>query len=249
MRTCDPVTGACGIGETASGLKQYEYVQKGSVNDVVIRYVGDPMCSWCWGISPTVKNIEQYCAKENLNFLLTVGGLRAGGGDEWNSDFRSFLKNEWQHVASVTGQPFGFKILEKPYFNYDTEFSCRAVVAVKSILNGQVGSTQRALDFYARIQEKFYVEGDDPKEPSFYSSICEGLGIDYKVFANKFKSDEIRISTEEDFARARSLGVRSFPTLLIELQGGVYALGSGFVTTDVILEKIEYFMSTKALNA
>ena len=78
MTKCDPVTGVCLLPE-----------QDGPVDCAVptvrhgwaVHYVGDPMCSWCWGISPTVSAVEAFCAAQGIDFSITMGGLRAGGGD------------------------------------------------------------------------------------------------------------------------------------------------------------------------
>ena len=128
MTKCDPVTGVCLLPE-----------QDGPVDCAVptvrhgwaVHYVGDPMCSWCWGISPTVSAVEAFCAAQGIDFSITMGGLRAGGGDPWNETFKSFLRNEWRHIGQTTGQPFSFTLLESEYFNYDTEPACRAVATVK----------------------------------------------------------------------------------------------------------------------
>jgi len=40
-------------------------------------YVVDPMCSWCWGFSPVLKELmRQY--QGQISFQLMVGGLRPG---------------------------------------------------------------------------------------------------------------------------------------------------------------------------
>lgn len=88
MMQCDPTTGSCLLPDEPSDAQR----QPTTPSDVVIRYVGDPMCSWCWGISPVVKKLAEYCEQHGLSFVMTMGGLRAGGGDAWNSAFKDFLR-------------------------------------------------------------------------------------------------------------------------------------------------------------
>ncbi len=88
-----------------------------------------------------------------------VGGLRPGGGDEWNSSFKAFLRHEWENIHRVTGQPFGFTILDDAEFNYDTEPACRAVVAMSQLQE----SNQVLLAFFSGIQRRLYVQGADPE--------------------------------------------------------------------------------------
>ncbi|WP_240314694.1 hypothetical protein [Pseudomonas aeruginosa] len=125
MMTCDPVTGACLLPEPAASASGAQPVAQAKP---CVHYIGDPMCSWCWGIQPVVSEMAAFCAAEGIDFALTVGGLRAGGGDLWNADFTDFLRAEWRHIGEVTGQPFGSALLDAPHFDYDTEPACRAVV-------------------------------------------------------------------------------------------------------------------------
>lgn len=86
-----------------------------------------------------------------------MGGLRAGGVDEWNTDFKNFLKHHWEEVAQRSGQPFGYTLFEKDSFNYDTEPACKAIVTVRAI------DSSKALPFYELVQHSFYVKNKDPK--------------------------------------------------------------------------------------
>lgn len=235
MMKCDPVTGACLLPDQD---KPVDAAAPAARTGWAVRYIGDPMCSWCWGISPTVGAIEAFCKAEGIEFSITMGGLRAGGGDPWNAAFKDFLRNEWHHIAQVTGQPFGFTLLETPHFDYDTEPGCRAVATVKLLQarNKLPGTT--ALKFFSAVQRKFYVEGQDPKVADFYASICTSLALDFDEFRALFESPEARQEVQQEFARCRRWGVRSFPTLLLERNGKIEALAQGFVTAEQVLTRL-----------
>lgn len=47
-------------------------------------YVGDPMCSWCYGIANELSQTIDYF-NDDFDLELIMGGLRAGGGEEWNA--------------------------------------------------------------------------------------------------------------------------------------------------------------------
>ena len=53
-------------------------------------YIGDPMCSWCFGMSNILKEVEDYCSKNNIRFEIILAGLRAGGGDYWIKSSKLF---------------------------------------------------------------------------------------------------------------------------------------------------------------
>jgi len=194
-------------------------------------YVGDPMCSWCYGIAEELSQAQVELAYE-VNWQLMVGGLRPGGGDQWTADFTSFLRHHWQEVSAASGQPFSYELLEREHFDYDTEPACRAVVVAQSMDKSQ------QFDFFKAVQKKFYVENADPKQVEFYQSICGQLGLDYKSFAKNLGSDAYKLGTEQQFSEARSLGVNSFPTILVSYKGKQTVVGRGYTKSAVLAERI-----------
>ncbi|MCI4030086.1 hypothetical protein [Dickeya dianthicola] len=167
IMNCDPATGSCQIPNSRPSNPQ---TAKHLHGEVTVRYIGDPMCSWCWGISPVLEELTQYCDQKKIGFTLTMGGLRAGGGDAWVPAFQEFLRREWTHIAKVTGQPFGFSLLTAKHFDYDTEPACRAVVIAEQMFAQQGPVASASFAFFSAVQRKFYVEGADPKDVNFYRS-------------------------------------------------------------------------------
>lgn len=240
MMNCDPVAGACLLPAADSPAERATAADPAGL---AVRYVGDPMCSWCWGISPAVAELASFCEAEGIGFSMTVGGLRAGGGDAWNAAFKDFLRGEWRHIAAATGQPFGFTLLDKPDFNYDTEPACRAVVTVQLLQARQSLPASAALTFFAAVQRKFYVEGEDPKLAGFYAGICADMGVDFAEFRELFESLQARQATQQAFAQVRQWGVRSFPTVLLEREGKVAPLAVGFVTAEQLRSRLRQHLA------
>ncbi|UNM97054.1 DsbA family protein [Ignatzschineria rhizosphaerae] len=224
--------GICEVPESQEPVTKVVKLQ----NKKII-YVGDPMCSWCYGIAPVVAGLQEYCDANALGFEIVVGGLRSGGGDQWNSQFKDFLRHEWQKIEETTGQPFAFKLLDLEYFNYDTEPSCRAVVTAKSLLPDD---NQKLLtQFFAAVQQKFYLENEDPKETIFYQGICEMLQLDFKQFKEHFESAEMKQKTIEEFHYRSLLGVRGFPSFVMIKDHEAALLTSGYTSLQSLIRKIE----------
>lgn len=195
-------------------------------------YVGDPMCSWCYGISEELsKTVSHYGDK--LDLEVVMGGLRAGGGEEWNESFKTFLRHHWEDVGMKSGQPFKFELLERSSFDYDTEPACRAVVTVSEMNN------RLALPFFKQVQKGFYLENRDPKEVEFYRQICESMDIDFGQFSSKFESSEMKEKTVGHFQRSAQLGARSFPTLMLEYKGQRQAIAVGYSTFEKMRDRID----------
>ena len=236
MLNCDAEIGACSLPEPAN--KTSLHPEK-TTSEATVRYIGDPMCSWCWGISPTLKALADYCQENHINFTVHVGGLRAGGGDAWNDAFKAFLRHEWETIHRVTGQPFGFTLLDEAEFNYDTEPACRAVVAMRHLLEKRQQPSQTLLAFFSGIQKQFYVNGTDPKQPAFYRDLCAQAGIPYEEFLDAFTSATIQLDTLKEFQRCRNWGVRAFPTLLLDVNQNIIPLASGHTSLPAVVAKIE----------
>ncbi len=223
---CDPETGVCALPgmEAASGALQPER----PVGEVI--YVGDPMCSWCWGGSPGLKQLEAEAIGRGLPFRVLVGGLRAGGGDPWNDRFKGFLRHHWTEIAERTGQPFSLRFLDRPAFNYDTEPACRAFVVLRGMLEETAGARTGVYEAFAAIQRRFYTEGEDPTEPGFYESICTAHGLDFGTFLTRFEHPDAKRATAAEFQEVRAMGVSGFPTVLYKGPAGIAPLASGYLT-------------------
>ena len=225
---CDPKTGLC----TPAPINEQELTIDYRT-DVEIVYVGDPMCSWCWGISPQLNRLEREAAQENIPYRIVLGGLRPGGGDPWNDQFKDFLKHHWKEVNDRSGQPFGYDLFEKPEFNYDTEPACRAVVAAREM---KPEIEQR---FFELVQHHFYVKNQDPAAVTFYQPICETLGLDFDEFSSLFQSEAMKKATAADFQLNRQWGVRGYPTVLLRKDQQLYVIARGYAEFDQLWEAVQ----------
>lgn len=202
-----------------------------------LMYFGDPMCSWCWGLTHHLENTIAHF-EDQLDFEIIMGGLRVGGGEEWNDQMKQFLKDHWQHVNEASGQEFNYSLFEKEAFNYDTEPACRAVAIVKQI------DKSKALDFYRNVQHGFYVENKDPNELEFYESICNKLNIDFNMFSELFNAETGKILVNTDFQKTQEYGVTGFPTLELQTNNRLVSIVRGYSTFALMKEKIEPLLIT-----
>lgn len=197
-----------------------------------IWYFGDPMCSWCWGISDELSRVIDHY-KDTLDFEMVMGGLRPGGGEEWNTEFKEFLRKHWNHVNMASGKEFSHDIFEREQFNYDTEPPSRAVVVVRFMY------PEKAFDFLKKVSEKFYVQNQDPSEDEFYRGICEEMDIDYAAFKVLYHSQKFKQATFEDFRSAKEYGVLGFPTVLLEHKRRFTVITRGFNIAERLIDRIE----------
>lgn len=228
---CDLVTGECTSAELPA-LEAPQPIDK----DHEIIYVGDPMCSWCWGISNHLQELKAHYPQ--YKFTVVLGGLRPGGGEAWDQRMKDFLKHHWEEVTKRSGQPFGYTLFDREEFNYDTEPPCRAVMTAKKWLGEDV------LAFFEAVSGKFYVESEDPGEKEFYRSVCEQFDIPFDEFVTGFESEEAKYQTHQDFQLNRQWGVKGYPTVLFRAKEELYQINYGYTEFDQMKEVIEKIKSS-----
>jgi putative protein-disulfide isomerase len=199
---------------------------------VEVIYVGDPMCSWCYGFAPEfAKFYEAYRGK--VDFRLLMGGLRPYTKEPMNADRKGFLRKHWADVGRATGQPFNFDILEVDGFLYDTERAARAVVVVQDM------SPENTYAFFKSIQHTFYVENKNTNDVATYVDLLPRFGIDGEAFRARYESDEYKLKTRQQFSEASSMGATSFPTILIRKGDTVKLLARGYTSAEELGKRLE----------
>lgn len=202
-----------------------------------IIYVGDPMCSWCYGFSPVIQSIFRK-HQASVRMTLKMGGLHPGNDYVVTAAYRRFLLGHWSEIAERTGQRFSVGILDNLGWIYDTEKACRAVVAVRTL---QPGSEY---PYLAAIQEGFYALNRDPHDPDTFAKAAEEFGIARKAFLAAYADNAVKAETAADFEWARSLGVSGFPTVLVRDQRGMAVLTHGYRSLAALEEPLATWLGT-----
>ncbi|MEO9966703.1 MAG: DsbA family protein [Reichenbachiella sp.] len=200
-------------------------------------YIGDPMCSWCWGITNHLDQIKKEYA-DVLDFELVMGGLRPGGGEEWTDEFKSMIRSHWEHVESASGQPFDYRFFDREQFDYDTEPSARAVRVVRDL------DASKEWKFYKRLQSAFYAENKDVHDLKTYELICNEQGLNYVTFESLFLSAGYKQLVYQDFARAQQMGVRGFPAVVMQKGDEYFAVSMGYSDYDRMKGTLESILAS-----
>lgn len=210
--------------------------------DLEFIYVGDPMCSWCWGFAPVLERMTEVY---EIPMRVVVGGLRAGSDGEKLDDRTAVtLAHHWEQVEHASGQPFDRSFLERrDGWVYDTEVPAIAVAAMRVL------SPDDTLRFHTRLQRAFYAEGVDITDRTVYPPLLDGFSVDTDKFSQLLSSDEMRKQAWQDFAEARSYGATGFPTLIVR-DGEEYAIVTrGYVSAEQILPMLSDWLLTKYTEA
>ena len=187
-------------------------------------YVGDVMCSWCWGFAPVLDRLGE---RFKLPIRVVNGGLRPGPhAQPLDPEMAAYLTGAWAKVEEATGQPFDptwlAKRLEGPPWKFDSELPAIAVTVMRR------HSPENALSFFCDLQLAFYAHGADLTEPKAYRPLLDG----YPVAADRFEAElltpEAQRAAWDDFQEARNMGVFGFPSLFIRQNGQMAAVARGY---------------------
>lgn len=193
-------------------------------------YVGDPMCSWCWGFAPEIESLA-----DDYPVEVVVGGLRPGPmAQTLDARMASVLSHHWDEIAQRTGQPFDTAFLDRrDGWVYDTEPAAIAVVHMRELL------PDATLGYFTDIQHGFYSDGRDVADFDVLSEIAAGHGVDLETFASALVGEEAKKRAWSDFSRARKWGINGFPTLIGDLGDGRLALlARGWTEAATIRDRI-----------
>lgn len=185
-------------------------------------YILDPMCSWCWGFSPVVRQILQRAQIAKLPVTLRVGGLRSGEQAILDDNKRAAILGHWQRVAETTDQPFNFTDALPSGFLYDTEPACRALVVARQL------DASLLFSFLERMQRAFYQNSQDITQANTLCELAAQAGYCPETFSTAWHATATQQATQHEFAWVRSVSVAGFPTLLAVHEQNYTVITNGY---------------------
>lgn len=215
-------------------------------------FVADPMCSWCYGFAKELTTVSQ--AFPELPLRIVVGGVRAGETEVMTEEMKQFRLGHWGRVEALSGLPFNREaFLGLTNFVYDTEPICRAVVAARTL-----APSMNILPVFRSLQEAFYVHGKDTTDGEVLAAAGaramteQGYPTRRESFQSIWADDATIAETRQDFITARQWGIRSFPALLLEVNGQLHSVAPGYMSAHevernlrIVLERVgHHFVAT-----
>jgi putative protein-disulfide isomerase len=219
---CDLETGVCGVaGEEEMGLIDFSQPKK----SIEVYYVTDPICSHCWAIEPVLRRFkEQY--GHYFNFHPVMGGLlekwHDGPIDPANGIYNpADVAPHWREVGEHSRMPIdGSLMIDNPV---QSSFPPSRVYKVIQKNNNDA----LAYEFLRRAREVLFPFNQNISDLSVLIDIVNNLGLDGEAIVREAEQPAGQQLLNEDFALARSLGARGFPTIIMinEENKGVKIVG------------------------
>ncbi|MBM4761311.1 DsbA family protein [Bacillus sp. B15-48] len=219
---CDLETGVCGVaGEEEMEIIDFNQPKK----SIRLYYVTDPICSHCWAIEPELRRfVEQYGAY--FHFHTVMGGLlekwHDGPIDPANGIYKpADVAGHWREVGKYSRMPIdGSLMIDNP-----VQSSYPPSRVFKVIQKNH--SDEKAFEYLRRAREDLFIFNKNISDPAVMIEIVDALGFDGKAIVEEAEQPSGQQLLNEDFALARSLGARGFPTIVMinEENKGVKIVG------------------------
>ncbi|MBC7502491.1 MAG: DsbA family protein [Herminiimonas sp.] len=207
-------------------------------------YIADPLCSWCYGFGPELAGL--LTGLPGLPIQFVVGGLRAYNKESMDQTQIDTIRSHWKAVEASTSLPFRNDGLLRTDFIYDTEPACRAVKAAEILAPATV------FDVFHSIQHAFYADSRDMTQGSELAAVASaamsaaGTPTDAAAFLQVWEDAATVRATGKDFLQTQRWGIDGFPTLVLERDGQLDLVTSGYMRTEALVEKMQALVDTES---
>lgn len=197
-------------------------------------YIHDPMCSWCWAFAPVWDRL-QGLLPDTIKLEYIVGGLAPDTDKPMSKEQRSYIQSVWQNIQLQLPEiSFNYDFWHKCAPRRSTYVACRAVLIAK-----QYGAKAESAMIQG-IQEAYYLQARNPSDQTVLSSLAEDLGIcSYDHFQKQLNTPPISLECDKQIQFARSIGVSSFPSLVLYHERTYHPIPIDYKDSQTMLKRIQ----------
>lgn len=201
-----------------------------------IYYVFDPLCGWCYGFTPVMIDFREK-HKNKFYFRIISGGMVVGSRVHRITHMASYISLAHKRVEELTGVKFGDEFLNKTLYDstvvLDSELPTRALMVFLEI------HPEKGYEFAHDIQKALYFEGKNLSDKNTYGELAKGYGIDPHYFIQQLNKEEYRHKAYQQFDKSNQLGVRGFPTIILEQHDETTLISSGYLSLPELEQRLK----------
>jgi putative protein-disulfide isomerase len=199
-------------------------------------YGNDPLCGWCFAIGPELIEAKRRTT-DRFDWHVECGGLVVGDRVHPVAQDREYLVAGLAQVAAVSGRQASAAyfdgLLADGTWVSNSEPSCRAVIVVREL------APDRVIEFSHGLTDALYLDGREPDAPDTIRDIADGVGVDGDLVVTRWSAPAARDATVAAFAHARAIGVTTYPSLFVDVGGGLAPIVAGWSPADAIVAALE----------
>lgn len=198
-------------------------------------YISDPLCGWCYGMSPVIQRVQQQLAGR-VEVSVLCGGMVTGEqvgpiGEDW-----PYIAGALEQVEQVTGVAFGAAFRERGQegsYVQNSEPPCRAIHAFRQLRQEHTAA------FAHDVQRAYFHDGADLNDFATYEPLAAAYGLEPAEFRQQLARPEIIRGTQLEFAAVGKIGVQGFPTTILRVGNQGYVLARGFQPFETLRADLE----------
>ncbi len=180
---------------------------------MILYYVHDPMCGWCWGFRPTWQKI-QTALPDNIQVKYLLGGLAPDSDEPMPKAMQAEIAGYWKKIQQhIPNTQLNFDFWDKCEPRRSTYPACRAVIAAR-IQNPSIEQ-----EMIETIQTAYYLNAKNPSNNDTLIEVAKSLGLDEKQFSQDLNSAETQQQLAQEILFGQEIGARGFPSMILEKQG------------------------------
>jgi putative protein-disulfide isomerase len=200
---------------------------------VILHYIHDPMCSWCWAFRPVWKALKN-SLPSTIEVHNSLGGLAADTNEPMSLELQNKLQSIWHHIQkAVPSTEFNFDFWHLNQPRRSTYPACRAVIAAR----------KQGLEYEEKmilaIQQAYYLKAQNPSDDNTLISLSNGIGLNASDFERQLKQPETEQQLSQEIAFNQSIQATSFPSLVLEFDGIFHAIPIDYLDEKTMLKSIK----------
>lgn len=199
---------------------------------MILYYVHDPMCSWCWGFKLTWTKIRSSLT-DDIEVKYLLGGLAPDSQEPMPVSMQNDIAGYWRKIQQhIPGTEFNFDFWEKCAPRRSTYPACRAVIAARK------QNTDIERPMIEAIQRAYYLNAQNPSDDDTLIALAESLGLDAEQFSADLNSSETQQQLEQEIQFGRQIGAQGFPSMILETNGNYQYVPLDYINPGTALSYI-----------
>ncbi len=201
----------------------------------VIYYVFDVLCSWCYGFSGNIKQLEEEY-KDRIDFRVMSGGMVIGEREGPIGELSPEIVESFKRIEEMSGQHFGEEFFAMQQKGEAILSSLPGALALAAFRTYQ---PDNAVKFASRMQEAIYKEGLEPASAKTYGHCAEDFGMNAEDFM-KLMVDKDRLElVKEEFSIVRKWGITGFPAVVLQNKDKAYLIARGYTDYESLKKSVQ----------
>lgn len=184
-------------------------------------YATDTYCVWCFGFGPAVRAFA--AANADRAWVDVVPGGLLVGDRVVPVGEKTRVRETAARVAQLCGVTFGqgfADAVDDGGIVLDSVVAARALVSLRDLTG-----LERGLEVAHLLQDAWYVDGLDLHDEAVIRRIAVDLGVDPDEALRQIADPASEAQALAEFERRKALGIKGYPTLLLETSDGLGQVG------------------------